>query len=349
MSDEAKVWIRTRSRKGGKPTYHLRWIDPTANKWKSRKSGTDRKRAERDAAKLEEELNAGTYTDLRRVKWPEFIAEHVERLAGKRNRTEAERTLTEFGNETGNPEPRRVTFAMVESYAEKMKAKGNTVATVNKKLRYLRAAFNKAVRREYLARSPMLNWQWTREDDTDVRIVSPAEETALMAAAEKLYGSRMKALIQVALGTGGRRGELMALEWSRVKLDAAEVLFTATKGKRDRPVPILPETVEVLRRLMVQTQIEGGPFIGMGFQFDKRWEAIAKEAKLVDANDCPVVTLHDLRRTYITRLILAGVPLPTVQKLAGHTTIATTMTFYTKISRDDLRAGVEKLAGLASG
>ena len=45
------------------------------------------------------------------------------------------------------------------------------------------------------------------------------------------------------------------------------------------------------------------------------------------------VTIHDLRRTFITRLIRAGVPLPTVQKLAGHADIKTTLTHYNTIGR----------------
>ena len=60
---------------------------------------------------------------------------------------------------------RRITFQNVESYVETCKAKHNAVATVTKKLKYLRAAFNKAIRRGYLAKSPMVGWKWEKPEE----------------------------------------------------------------------------------------------------------------------------------------------------------------------------------------
>ena len=45
--NEPKVWIRKRKTAKG-ATYHLRWLSPSG--WKSRKVGTDKKRADREAA-----------------------------------------------------------------------------------------------------------------------------------------------------------------------------------------------------------------------------------------------------------------------------------------------------------
>jgi len=149
--------------------------------------GTDRKRAEREAALLEQQLAEGTYTDLRRVLWADFVEEHVHMIPGAKHATEVKRTLDEFG-EMFNVEPRRITFAMIESYVEAIRAKGNTPATVNKKLRCLRLSFNKAVRRGYLARNPMNGWSWTAEDAPEIREVTEAEEQALLTKAEELYG-----------------------------------------------------------------------------------------------------------------------------------------------------------------
>jgi hypothetical protein len=52
MIDETKVWIMRRKVKKGL-SYHLRWICPHAQKWKSKSVGTDCKRATREAALLE--------------------------------------------------------------------------------------------------------------------------------------------------------------------------------------------------------------------------------------------------------------------------------------------------------
>lgn len=346
MDDEARVWIRKRTNKAGKNVYDLRWVDPTEQRWKSRAVGSDSKRAQREAAKLEAELYNGTYKAIRKTTWAAFVEEHVGMIRGKGDAAEARRTLTEFGGMFGKS-LRAITFNVIESYVERLTApkdaggKGNSQATVNKKLRYLRGAFNKAVKRGYIARSPMDGWQWTRLNEKTPRITTDAEETALLTAAKELYGLRWECFIRAALDTGGRRGELQGLTWESIDLDAPDVLFTMTKGKRDRRIPLddNPELVDMLRRLHVQTQEQGGPFVGMGSGglIDREWAAILGKA------DVTGLTIHDMRRTFCTRLVRAGVPLPAVQKLAGHSNIKTTLTYYNAVTDDDMVAGMKKL------
>ena len=183
----------------------------------------------------------------------------------------------------------------------------------------------------------MNGWQWQREDEKAIRIVTPDEEAALLDAAEALYGPRMRAFIYVALNSGGRRGELVSLQWTDIDLEDGSVLFRQTKGRRDRRVPVNPEVVAALRRLQALTLQEGGPFVGMNDNLGRRWARVIRQAGVSG------VSIHDLRRTYITRLIRAGVPLPTVQRLAGHADIKTTLAHYNWVSDADLREGVAKL------
>ena len=51
---------------------------------------------------------------------------------------------------------------------------------------------------------------------------------------------------------------------------------------------------------------------------------------------------HDLRHTFISHLVMAGVDLTTVQKLAGHRDIKTTMR-YAHLAPDHLRSAAEKI------
>jgi integrase len=183
----------------------------------------------------------------------------------------------------------------------------------------------------------MAGWQWVKLDKKAPRIVTPGEEAKLLDAAEAAYGLQMRAFVYVALNTGGRRGELTGLTWDRVDFDGERVHFAHTKGKRDRFVPFNPDVASILRRVQAMTLKDGGPFVGLGSALDTRWKRVRSKAGVAD------VTIHDLRRTYITRLIRAGVPLPTVQRLAGHEDIKTTLDYYTWVSDDDLRAGVAKL------
>ena len=119
--------------------------------------------------------------------------------------------------------------------------------------------------------------------------------------------------------------------------DEPEVHFTKTKSHRDRIVPIEPETADVLQRLKAQTLSQGGPFVGMEDNLGRCW------GRVVRASGVPWISMHDLRRTYVTRLVRGGADLPAVQKLAGHANIQTTLRYYNWTSNDDLRRAVSKL------
>ena len=83
-----------------------------------------------------------------------------------------------------------------------------------------------------------------------------------------------------------------------------------------------------LRRLQAAAILDGGPFVAYADHSNtaKKRAAIVKDAEI------PHITIHDLRRTGITRALLAGVPPITVQKLAGHRNITTTMRYYAEVN-----------------
>ena len=96
--------------------------------------------------------------------------------------------------------------------------------------------------------------------------------------------------------------------------------------------------IDDLRKLQMQTLQDGGPFVA----YADASSTSKKRNRILKVAGIPPITIHDLRRTGITRALLAGVPPITVQKLAGHQDIKTTMQYYAQVNFDDLRAGVEK-------
>ncbi len=78
----------------------------------------------------------------------------------------------------------------------------------------------------------------------------------------------------------------------------------------------------------------------MADNLGREWGHVRKQAEVPD------VFLHDCRRTSATRLIRAGTPLPTVQKIMGHADIKTTLEHYDWVSDDDLREALNKVAKL---
>ena len=71
--------------------------------------------------------------------------------------------------------------------------------------------------RDFVAKNPMDDWTWEAEDRKAPRILSTDEETAILGAANALYGFRWWAFVYPALSeTGAHRGELLGLSWHRV-------------------------------------------------------------------------------------------------------------------------------------
>ncbi len=263
----------------------------------------------------------------------------MSKIAGKRHAVNVRIMLADFGAMLQPPGPHAITFAMLESYVVKLREKGNRATTINSKVKCVRSAIKSAVLRGFAAKVPDATGLRLPEELEPPRIATDDEETKLLDAAEALFSLPMRAMIFTALNTGGRRGELFALPWTRIRLDGAkpQLHFAKTKGHRDRYVPINPDVVDVLRQVRMQTAFGAGPFADLEPRFYQEWARIVAEAA-VDH-----ITFHDLRSAYITRLILAGVSLPVVQRLAGHADIKTTIKYYTWVNDSDLRAGVSKL------
>jgi len=57
---------------------------------------------------------------------------------------------------------------------------------------------------------------------------------------------------------------------------------------------------------------------------------------------------HDLRHRYISRLVLAGVPLPKVREVAGHSRASVTLDVYSHVLLDEAEADLDAVRGLVS-
>ena len=263
----------------------------------------------------------------------------MSKLVGERPAVNIRIILGEFGKLIEPAGPHAVTFGMLEAYAVKLREKHNASSTINGKIKFVRSAIRSAVRRGHAVKVPDVSGLRQSEELQPPRIATPEEEAALLQTAECCYGLPMRTFIYTALNTGGRRGELFKLTWDKIRLDGAkpQVHFAKTKSRRDRLVPINADVVEVLGKLRMQTAFLAGPFVNLQRGIFRTWQRIVRESGVKH------ITIHDLRSTYVTRLILAGVPLPTVQRLAGHADIKTTIKFYTWINDQDLRDGVSKL------
>jgi len=180
-------------------------------------------------------------------------------------------------------------------------------STAQRDLSVLKAILNKAQREGLLETLPSFPKQ--KKQPNRERYLTEAELGALVEASAQ----HLKPIILVAVDTGGRRSELLGLDWADVSLELKLVRFRNTKNGEDRNVPL---TERSLLELIHLGPLPAGPvFTFNGKAISDVKTAFRKAARRANVKD---IRLHDLRHTYASRLARKGVPLYNIQKLMGH-------------------------------
>lgn len=171
------------------------------------------------------------------------------------------------------------------------------------------------------------------------RILSEDEQAALLAKAP----SHLKPIIEIALWTGMRLGEILSLQWTDVRLTARlpEIVVRGENAKsgKTRKIPIITRLSRVLDGLPRTTD-----YVFFNPGTTKPWTSIKRSfgtarrrSKLKDAR------FHDLRHTFATMCVEHGVDLVTLQQWMGHSTIIMTAR-YVKAGSEAMRQKMEKIA-----
>jgi integrase len=166
------------------------------------------------------------------------------------------------------------------------------------------------------------------------RYLSGEELDRLMATLERWRVKKPDSVDVIALAvlTGARRGEIFGMAWDQLDLDQAIWLRPAalTKQRKVHRLTLSAEAVAVLRRRQAE---RGGPVVPLrragglvfprlnegNFEFD--WNAIRAATGLED------VRFHDLRHSVASWLIAAGMSLPVVGSVLGHSKAQTTQRY----------------------
>ncbi len=263
-----------------------------------------------------------------------------------------------------------VTAWVVEKWRSAQLKAGNRPSTCNRKLNALRGVFSRAVEWHILDTHPLKTVKKQAEPSGIVRWLSDAEDGRLHAALDArearlraeqkevrrgrrrrigqdghVFADALKPAVLVSLNCGLRRGELLGLRWSDVDLERA--LLTVTdenaKSRTQRHIPLNREALDTLKAWQKQAHPvhlfadrKGEPLREL-----KDWQQVQKAAQLVKFR------WHDLRHTFASRLVMAGVDLNTVRELLGHADLKMTLR-YAHLSPEHKRAAVAVLEQCAT-
>ncbi len=235
-------------------------------------------------------------------------------------------------------------------YRDRLDA-GLSASTVHKMHAILHKALSQAVRWHMVPRNVTEAVRPPRPAPKEMRPLSTEETRRLLRAA---CGERLEALYVLAVTTGMRQGELLALRWQDVDLkngtlsvrrtltrDGGRVIIGEPKTKKSRrSISLTPRAVEALgahlERQLREIEILGDRYEDRGLLFatdtggpvnpsnlrQRSFAPLLQKAKL------PHVRFHDLRHTCATLLLSKGTHPKFVQELLGHATVAITLDTY---------------------
>ncbi|MCP4355667.1 MAG: tyrosine-type recombinase/integrase [Proteobacteria bacterium] len=156
-------------------------------------------------------------------------------------------------------------------------------------------------------------------------------------------------IIKLLIFTGARKSELINARWEHIdfKTKMWNKPDKISKTKLAPPVPLSDDAISLL--------VEMKSISSAGYLFKsskdpskpidncrKSFNSIMKKAEI---ENC---TFHDLRRTFGSQLLLAGVDIFTVSKLLGHNSVATTERHYAFLDRQTLHSATNALSKVIS-
>jgi integrase len=249
---------------------------------------------------------------------------------------------------------KRLNSAHIQSFYRDRLDSGLSASTVHKIHDILRRGLAHAVKWHLIPRNVADVVKPPRPAPKEMHALSANETRRLLEAAG---GDRLEALYVLAVHTGMRQGELLALRWQDVDLENAVVSVRRTltrsggkvafgepkTNKSRRTIRITVQAVEALRshleRQLADIEILGDRYQDQGLVFTTDTGAPINPSNLRQRSFTPLLKraglshmrFHDLRHTCATLLLSRGVHPKFVQELLGHATIAVTLDTYSHV------------------
>ncbi|MGH7054931.1 MAG: tyrosine-type recombinase/integrase [Stellaceae bacterium] len=275
-----------------------------------------------------------------------YLAEHaIKKRTGKDDESMIRRIVNP---ELGNRKVVSLTFADIDRLHRKV-TKEHGPYQANRLVALLSKMLSLAVRWEMRTDNPARGVERNPEERR-YRYLSGDELRRLTEALAAHSSQAAANAVRLLLLTGARRGEVLSATWDQFDLNAGIWIKPSahTKQKREHRVPISAPARQLLGE-MKAAQKNPAPYVfparggdGPMMEIKTSWASLCKAAGLRG------VRIHDLRHTYASVLASAGLSLPVIGALLGHTQNSTTAR-YAHLFDDPLRAATERVGAIVAG
>jgi len=358
----------------GQPLPKAEWLKKRLHSWVVRWFGSEsgrysrsfatRKEAERFAEEKQSEVREGNGDPPPDIGLVDFRKEHEFLMTGQVSHStlrEQTRALGYLEELLGDKLLRRISRCDAEQYIQRRSKSGVSPSTVNKEVASLKRVFNLAQRRAYLpaGSNPFVGIHRRKVSCRPKRYVSEEEIRRLLECAHSLKWRVFLSLLYV---TGLRLSEACHLTWDDVDFPG-RMLQVAPKRDPRRTVPWEPKDHELrhvpLGRRMAEllqewksARPDGVPYV---FVDRERYELVMAQVQagqwregqsivnnvlrhfkvIVRRAGTRTCTIHDLRRSCLTNWA-REVPAHVLHRLAGHSSMETTLHYYLCVGESDL-------------
>jgi integrase len=317
--------------------------------------GSTKGEVQKKLRKLQSANDAGALANSGTLTLSEWLTRWLENHARPRTRPATHKRYGELAqhviNRIGGIKLAALRAAHVESLYSALEKSGLSARTRQAVGQVLCAALKYAVRTQLIPFSPADAVSKPRPQHREMSVLTGEQMTRLLTAAK---GSWNYALLAVACGTGLRIGELAALQWGDIDLDAGSLsVGRSLSAGKDGPVVGPPKSknairtvalpgycVDALRQhraaMLMAGYISKPVFCNTaGGYLDKVCLLRRFFKPLLGRAGLPQVRFHDLRHSVASQLLSEGHNLKAVSRRLGHASAAFTLTVYAHVLPGD--------------
>ncbi|MHC4182599.1 MAG: tyrosine-type recombinase/integrase [Planctomycetota bacterium] len=327
--------------------YWIRYADITGRIIRESTKTDDFKKATVILTAKKNAVNEGKEPEIVKKRIPNYtfndlVAEYKKWAERQRSFDSKSYLINQLKDSFGNLQLRRFTPMLLEQYQTERLQKsykpkngkpdtGYKPATVNRLIATLKHMFTKATDWEMVDEGVLKKIGKVKllpENNRRLRYLIKEECGELINSCE----GHLKPIVITALNTGMRKREILNLKWDNVDLKHGFILLDKTKNGHRREIPINQDLRNVLETMYHGT---GGKLrridIPHIFYYHKSGKPY-KDVKRSFATACRKAGIkdfkfHDLRHTFASHLVMAGVDITTVSRLLGHQSLTMTLRY----------------------
>ena len=295
-------------------------------------------------AKRKAAIVEGKQPEVKRIKnytFRELTEEYLRWAERQRSFRSKKGFILQLLDRFGSLPLRRFNTMLIEQFQTERIQKGNKPATPNRLITTLKHMLTKAVEWEMVEEDVLKRIRKVKlleENNKRVRYLSKAECQMLINNCEP----HLRPIVITALNTGMRKEEILSLKWEQIDFVHGFIHIEVTKNGERRDVPInktLKNTLNgITRRLDV-------PYVFYDLRTGKRYMDVKRSFHTaLRRSGITDFRFHDMRHTFASHLVMAGIDLTTVKELLGHKTLTMTLR-YAHLAPSHKMAAVDILDG----